>query len=458
MKSLLENKKFKISLIVVLVLIILLLLGLVINNVNKINKQQDQKLQAMEMVQEVLEMARVAKESNENYNSNEYLDNLFKSNNITVNGNIVSSNGYNFEIDRESLNISNELGSTNVDIIDEVTGSAGKDESGRDLGKINLRFTSNIPIDKIQIENIDGTILEEDVNNTTYEKEIDVVFGHTHVISAVTSDGKISVKKVTKENPYPQISNPSTASGVRTANPLNFTWPQIEEIAKAISNDSTITNNTQEFTIKYKGNEYIIGVGDYTTVNDKKVRIMGFNHDRLTDQNAYGGTNTYAGISFEFVEFIERMGMKDTATNSEGWEKSIPRERLNNEIIDNLENKEYIKQVNKNYLVTYRTMSTSQNKLWLLACSEIWNNGWYGVYTYGTVNFKEGEQYKYYKNVNAIAHTKNANIVKEGAFWWLRSPGGKQTETTIFSCVKDDGSNYWHTANYACGIAPGFCI
>ena len=454
MKSLLENKKFKISLIVVLVLIILLLLGLVINNVNKINKQQDQKLQAMERVQEVLEMARVAKESNENYNSNEYLDNLFKSNNITVNGNIVSSNGYNFEIDRESLNISNELGSTNVDIIDEVTGSAGKDESGRDLGKINLRFTSNIPIDKIQIENIDGTILEEDVNNTTYEKEIDVVFGHTHVISAVTSDGKISVKKVTKQKP--PITNPSESSEIREGNPLTFTWEEIAEIAEIISNESSITNNTQEFSLTYKGNEYTIGVGDYTTVNDKKVRIMGFNHDTLTSTDAYGEgkNNTYAGISFEFVEFVAESRIK-TGGVSGGWGACEIRGTLNSTTYDSLENKEYIKEVNKEYRGdndNHYILTTVEDKLWLLSQSEI--------IKLENETYKEGEIYKYYANVDAKSNKTNNYFIKEYKNWWLRTISHyrnqwKYVTRNNYSVNSPFDYNY---ANQSHGIAPGFCI
>lgn len=457
MKSLLENKKVRTCIIAVLILIVLLLLGLVVNNVNKINKRQDPKLQARERIEQILEMAKAAKQNNENYNSNEYLDDLFRNNNITINGNVVSSNGYNFEIDRENLNISNDLGSTNVDISSEVTGSSGTDANGIDLGKVLLNFTSNIPIDKVLIEKVDGTIEENDVNSNTYSKEIEVVYGYTHIISVVTSDGKISMHKISKVNPYPQISNPSTASGVRTGKTLNFTWQEINEIAKAISNNSSITRNTQEFSLTYKGNDYLVGVGDYTTLNGCKVRIIGFNHDTLTNKNAYGGTNTYAGISFEFVNFIASGAMNGSATNSRGWGGSQARSTLVSKV-NSLENKDYIKPVNKLYFATYNspTRSTISDRLWLLSCSEVWNNGWYNSYPYGCAIGPEGEQYKYYKNANAKAESANANLVKNSTNWWLRSPESKKN--TYFCYVQNNGSVYWGNANYSKGFAPGFCI
>ena len=92
----------------------------------------------------------------------------------------------------------------------------------------------------------------------------------------------------------------------REGNELQFTWEEIAEIAENVSNNIKVTNNTQEFTLTYKKNRCTIGVGDYTTLNGKRVRILGFNHDELTAKDGYGlgKDNIYAGISFEFVDFI----------------------------------------------------------------------------------------------------------------------------------------------------------
>lgn len=444
MKSLLENKKVRIALIAFLILIVLLLIiGLILNGSNKINKQQDSKQQARERIEQILEMAKAAKENNENYNSNEYLDSLLKNNSITVNGNIVSSNGYNFEIDRENLNINNELGSTNVDISSEVIESTGKDENGRDLGKVAINLTSNIPIDMVQIENVDGTIIQENVNSTTYEKEIDVVFGHTHIISVVTSDGKIKMHKITKEKPEP-IKDPIESSEIRTGNPLNFTWEEINEIAQIISDDSRITSNTQQFTLTYKGNNYTIGVGDYTTLAGKQVRIMGFNHDTLTNKNAYGGTNTYAGISFEFAEIWYKGAIHDEGSGAiKNWEQCSLRSALNNGKLSSLENRTYIKQVSKLYYDTwYKKEKISQDKLWLLSTIDIYSN------------VGGAKPYKYYVNNTSNTHRKKF-FNNSSADWWLRN----QTNSyDSFQKLTSSGSLSNAPNYYNYGVAPGFCI
>lgn len=365
MKSVLNNKRVKIGLIVLLILMVLLLIiGLMIKNTNNLEKGQNTKLQA------------------------------------------------------------------NVDISSEVIGTIGKDKYGRDLGKVALNFTSSIPIDKIQIENIDGTIIQEDVNSTTYEKEIQVIYGHTHIISVVTSDGKISMHKITKEKPPEPITNPTESSGIRTGNALPFTWEEINEIAEMISNNSSITRNTQEFSLSYKGNNYLVGVGDYTTLGRYQVRILGFNHDTLTSTDAYGEgkNNTYAGISFEYAESTGKAAMNSSNTNSGGWGACALRSTLNNTTINSLENKQYIKEVSKQYIATYydtNSVTTSNDKLWLLSCSEIWNNAAIDRATYGYAKAKEGEQYKYYANINAMSSDENTNLVKRnevGGNWWLRSP------------------------------------
>ena len=462
MKSLLKNKKVKIILVIALILIIaLLLIGIVINKINDIKKAQEPKLQSRERIEQVLEITKDDKQNNENYNSEEYLTNLLKNNNIIVNGNIVSINGYNFEIDRENLNISNELGSTNVDISSEVVGTTGKDENGRDLGKVALNLTSNITIDKVILENIDGSITQENVNSTTYRKEMDVVFGHTHTISVVTSDGKIKMHKINKEKPIPPISEPSTASGIRTGNKLNFTWAEIAEIAKLISDDSSITRDTQEFKLAYKGNNYIIGVGDYTYINTfNKVRIIGFNHDTLTNKNAYGGNNTYAGITFEFERYVIQKGsMNSSNSNSGGWGACTLRNTLNNTTINKYEIKNYIKQVNKKYIKSGSTTAISSDYVWLMSFAEIWSSGT-GTGTI-CISVRDGETYKYYKNINANSKNGNDWLIKEygsiAQTWWLRSPmqyGSGQS----FIVVDYTGSASGYVANYTALVSPGFCI
>ena len=97
-------------------------------------------------------------------------------------------------------------------------------------------------------------------------------------------------------------------------------WDKIASIAKDISNDASITNTTD--SISKQG--VTLKVGDTGTVlyngQEKKVRILGFNHDPLTSKTAYGSETATgkAGISFEFVDFLGERNMNSKQTNAGG--------------------------------------------------------------------------------------------------------------------------------------------
>lgn len=200
-----------------------------------------------------------------------------------------------------------------------------------------------------------------------------------------------------------------------TPREIDYTWEELNNIAKIISDnygtgEGQINNNTVEVNITINGKEDILGIGDWTTVNGKKVRILGFNHDELTNTNAYGETNTYAGISFEYIESITTAQMNSTDTNAGGWGACMQRGTLNSTIYNGLENKEYIKEVNKQYIqrnVDPNSLTISQDKIWLLSTGEV-----FGV-DKGAATI-EGQQYRYY--------SIEKNYKKGTGSWWLRTP------------------------------------
>ena len=242
------------------------------------------------------------------------------------------------------------------------------------------------------------------------------------IVTATSANGISASCNVTVTLPPP----PTVDAGAEThiAKEISYTWEELNSIAKVISDnygteEGKINNGTAEVSVVVNGEEGTLGIGDYKTVNGKQVRILGFNHDELTNTSAYreGENNTYAGISFEFVEFITNAIMNETRTTKGGWEACPLRVTLNSTIYDSLENKQYIKQVNKQYIEKYNdanSVKKSQNNIWLLSCSEIWNNG----------RDSGGNQYKYYKNINPNASEYNKYLKKEGGErWWLRSIG-----------------------------------
>ena len=185
----------------------------------------------------------------------------------------------------------------------------------------------------------------------------------------------------------------------------------------------------------------------------------------------YGGSHTKASISFEFLDFMTGSTQKpmnsSSNTNSGGWASTAMRTFLNGtDGKEKLSNKAYIKQVKKKYIATYNSASsvtTCNDYLWLLAASEIVNNGYQsGYYAYAITS--EGSQYKYYQGISASwnslssERTKKTSETLGSAYsWWLRSP--YYASGNDFCNVNASGSVANHTgAKYNSTVAPGFCI
>ena len=280
----------------------------------------------------------------------------------------------------------------------------------------------------------------------------------------------------------PTVDNSST--GEHTAGTIDYTWEQIDKIAQAIANSSNVTSDTTEVTASVDGTSCKIGVGDIATVQSSgtnvRVRVLGFKHDDLVNKAAYGGNHTKASISFEFLDFMTGTtykSMNSSNTNSGGWANTQMRKDLNGYTTSdaaqsgaigglgaNLSNKSYIKQVTKKYIPTYNTASTStcNDYLWLLAASEVVNNGYNGSGTYGHAITSEGSQYKYYQGVTDAWNSSSTGRQKRPSasgstyWWWLRSPS--YNYSFYFCGVNSDGISSNNIASSTNGVAPGFSI
>ena len=317
------------------------------------------------------------------------------------------------------------------------------------------------------------TALNNNIGERKYEISGDATDGWT-----VTVDGKEfkidSTGKIGKE-PEP---TPTPEPGPEFS---ECTWTEINALAKEIAKDNTITNQTANVTKTINGKEYAAKVGDEKTITiaskDYKVRILGFNHDTLeSGATAYNdSTITKAGISFEFKTLLPVAKMNTTDTNKDGWGASLMRTNLNStSAVDGMVNlsdiesvigSNIIKSVTKSYIKTYNdanSVTQCNDKLWLLACSEVANSGYKdGAYAYAITS--EGSQYKYYADSNIVWNSSNTNSVKcnvggtSGSWWWLRSP--RYNSSNYFCFVDGSGSLYYSdNAGNPHSEAPGFAI
>ena len=373
------------------------------------------------------------------------------------------ANVINIEKTAPSVNVN--LSATEVTTEGTITATVTQSDSQSGVNIENCKWIYNTTSGKIGTNASSYTETFTSATQNITLKSTTVGTYYLHVLSVdnagnpiETIKGPISVKTA---------SNAVPGSTTHTASSITYSWVDLSTIAQMISNNTNITSDTAEVTVTLNGATKTLGVGDTTTVDGKTVRILGFNHDTLTTSTAYGSATATgkAGISFEYVDFVTSsyQAMNSAGTNTNGWAAMPLRTTLNGTVYDSLSIKNYIKAVNKEYITTYNTgaKSTCSDKLWLLSCGEIWNNGYNGGNTRGYAMATEGSQYKYYKStLGSTAYNTSTNITKKpnasnSYHWWLRSPN---YFSNTFCIVHSGGYCNGYGASYSHGVAPGFSI
>lgn len=375
-------------------------------------------------------------------------------------GTEATGNVTNIEKNAPSVNIN--LSATEVTTEGAITATVTQSdsESGINIGSCKWIYNTTAGNIGTNASSYTGTFTSANQNITL--KSTTVGTYYLHVLSAdnagnlkETIKGPIAVKTA---------SNAVPGSTTHTPSAITYSWADLASIAQLISNNTNITSDTAEVTVTLNGTTKALGIGDTAAVDGKKVRILGFNHDQLTDSNAYGTKTATgkAGISFEYVDFVisSDQKMNNIASNTDGWAAMPLRKTLNRTVYNSLSINNYIKAVNKEYITIFNTgaKSTCSDKLWLLSCGEIWDNGYNGGNTRGYAMATEGSQYKYYKaNIGSIVYTGSTNITtKSSAYWWLRSP--YYNDCYYFCIVNSNGSCSAYNTVYTSFVAPGFSI
>ena len=249
-------------------------------------------------------------------------------------------------------------------------------------------------------------------------------------------------------------------SGVTYTDGLSSIEPAILSLMSAIiSNNSNITSETTTVyvDIVYGNIHRKINVGDQVTLDlngtSYAFDIIGFNHDTLTDANAYGTATATgkAGITFQMHDlFAMRYKMNDTDTNVGGWKSSAMRTSTMATMKGYLPTawQTAIKPVNKAAGLGGGSSSgteTVSDSCFLLAEIEIFGGTTYSV-------SGEGTQYAYYKAGNSTVKNKGGSADD----WWERSPLSRYSDFFCFAGSNGDPGN--DAANSSYGVAFGFCV
>lgn len=256
---------------------------------------------------------------------------------------------------------------------------------------------------------------------------------------------------------FEALAGTAAASGVTYTNGLgSITQAKLSAYAKAISDNSAITNETSSVYIDDGASHIKLSVGDTVSVSisgtSYDIVIIGFNHDELASATAYGGTTATgkAGISFQLKDCLSTTyQMNSSNTNSGGWTNCALRTTLNNTIKGQLPSawQGIIKKVKKKASAGSQssTINITEDDLFNLAEVEI-----FGSTTYSAAG--EGNQYAWYKAGNSKIKKLNGSA----HYWWERSP--YVSYSTAFCRVNSNGGASNINAGSSYGVAFGFCV
>lgn len=243
----------------------------------------------------------------------------------------------------------------------------------------------------------------------------------TNVI--ISSEGQVKNVVVNSFGTTASVS-PLTGVNYETGTFDNYSWSYslLTKIAKAISDNSAITDRTTAVYIDDGADHYKLQLGDnilFVIGETVTSVIVGFNHDQLASSTAYGEATAtgMAGISVGMANCLKtKYPMESTDSNTGGWGNSLLRTTLQEEIWDGMISslKNIIKTVKKSYNIGggSSTISSSNDTLFIPSSTEITGDTYY----------LEGKQYAYYLAGNSQLKTVDG-VLSE---WWLRTPNGTQ--------------------------------
>ena len=204
-----SNKAITLISLVVTIILLIILAGITINisigknglfsRAKEANSEYKQ-ISAREQLERTLAYALIEKETNKNYNSEDFLDNILRNENMQVIGNNVIVENFNFEIDREKLIICKFIGNAEIKVEKQVQEYLGKNENGKYEANLLIVIESKIEIESITFINPDKTELKVEVNELKVAKDINMEFDEEYIVKIKTKDGKEEIKRLVESS------------------------------------------------------------------------------------------------------------------------------------------------------------------------------------------------------------------------------------------------------------------
>jgi len=195
--------------LIITIIVLIILAGVAINlslGENGIFKRTEEakQRQSESSVKEKLELAlvgaRIEKETNTSYNKEDFLTEMLEEENMTVDGDSVIVDNYNFIIDRENLTILESLGETQIKVTAKVQEYLGKNANDKYAVSMLIIIESNTGLQSVVIQNPDGTTFEIETQQAILGKDMEVELDEEYILTVTTKDEKIETRKIVEKS------------------------------------------------------------------------------------------------------------------------------------------------------------------------------------------------------------------------------------------------------------------
>ena len=298
-----------------------------------------------------------------------------------------------------------------------------------------------------------------------------------NTVAQLNSTQKIELltdNTVPTQNIYINYNQSSLYNGEVITSLSSLSLFQLNELAKAISNDKSINQDTETITKTFSNGMIVtVSVGDILNIDFNNVsyscRIMGFNHYDLTDTGGYDTTTATqkAGILFQTVDCLNGDYPINTSSTTSSWQTW-----------SSCDLKTTLENLNSSFKSIFKTVKalhhwTGSNhfpqpqsissKIFIPSQIEI-SNSCLSNYIYDPENsyyytsspLLSGEVYKWY----ALNNTANDRVKTKD--WWTRDFRGTRANdkyTTQFAYIDTSGGIVGNSGTATLrGVSPVFCI
>lgn len=276
---------------------------------------------------------------------------------------------------------------------------------------------------------------------------------------AVSATYKVEVKGV--ENEFinvkmvftPEIKTTADSGIIYNEGIENISWEDLSEIAKAIAG-SGIAKTVSSVYVNDRNTYTKISIGDTKTFSLEgttyTARILGFNHDDVTDSASYGAAKS--GISFETVEvYPTEIRWGDSSDN---WINSRLREKITTVYAKvETELKNVVVSVKKKYndkpsTSGYTGCQISNDTFFALSRIEF----------IGIDDVIEGEQYAYYAAGNSREKPLRDGNYEGGSGGIIQGYSGGYWTRSALTYIRSDGSIGVQQQSGIAYFTAAFCI